>query len=200
MRIVGMENLRQDNYLDTQNGSVGTMTSGEFASGNKAEPGRYVKYNGGVSNAMKAQSLINDIRDGISQMRAAVNGLPGDGLSSDARALATLAAKSPENAVATVVSGMAAKNLSDAEQNYLIAHATLLERAMSLRGLQGQGAGSDQQRAAIAAMLPNFVTANKSMAERQLKTLENNMNNVASAIPRVGNRSSAGAGDPLGIR
>jgi len=75
---------------------------------------------------------------------------------------------------------------------------------MSLRGLQGQGAGSDQQRAAIAAMLPNFVTANRSMAERQLKTLGNNVNNVASAIPKIGSRSSAGAGagsgDPLGIR
>jgi hypothetical protein len=196
MRIVGMENLRQDNYLDTTNGSVGTMTSGEFASGNKSEPGRYVKFNGQVSNALKAQSLINDIRAGISQMRAASNALPGDGLSSDARALGALAARSPENAVGVVISGMAGKNLSEAEQDYLIAHASLLERAMSLRGLQGQGAGSDQQRAAIAAMIPGLATANKSMAAKQLATLEGNVNIVASSIPRIGNRSTAGAGAP----
>jgi hypothetical protein len=90
---------------------------------------------------------------------------------------------------------LAAKNLSDAEQNYLIAHASLLERSMSLRGLQGQGAGSDQQRQAIAAMVPNLVSANKSMIERQLKVLENNVSNVESAIPKIGKRSTASAGE-----
>jgi len=48
-------------------------------------------------------------------------------------------------------------------------------------------------------MLPNFVTADKSVAEKQLKTLENNVNNVASAIPGIGKRSH-GSADPLGIR
>lgn len=194
MRIAGLENLRQDNYLDTKDGSVNTMTAGEFAAGNKSDPGRFVKYNGQVSNAIKGQSLINDIRDGITQMRGALND-KNFTLSSSGRALMSLAMKSPEGALNTVMSGMAAGGLSEAEQNYIIAHATLLERVMALRGLQGQGSGSDQQRAAIAHMLPGLVTGDKTMAERQLRTLENNVNNVASSIPKIGKRSQQSAGE-----
>jgi len=128
-------------------------------------------------------------------------------LSMEARALLSLASKHPETATQTVMSGLAATKLSEPEQDYLIAHATLAERAMAMRGLQGQGAGSDAQREAIVAMLPGFATADKKMAEKQLKTLTNNVDNVDKTIPRVGKmgRESAGeAGskkkdDPLGI-
>lgn len=192
IRIAGMENLRQDNYLDTSSGEVSTMTAGEFAAANKANPGQFVKFSGQVSNAMKGQSLINDIRDGIKQMRAAVND-PKFKLSPSGRALMEVASNNPQTAVATVIAGSAAKKLSPEEQNYIIAHATLLERAMSLRGLQGQGAGSDQQRQAIAAMLPNLATGDKNMAEKQLKTLENNVDNVASAIPKLGKKGNGGS-------
>lgn len=197
MRIQGLENLRQDNYLDTSQpgGVMSAMTSGEFAAANKAEPGRYVKATGQAINAVKATGLINDIRDGVKQMRDANAALPDKGLSSKARALMTLAAKNPETAVNTVMSGLAAENLSEPEQNYLIAHATLAERAMAMRGLQGQGAGSDQQRAAIVAMLPGFATADKKMAEKQLKTFENNVANLDRTIPKVGKMSRQSAGE-----
>jgi hypothetical protein len=201
MKIEGLQNLRQDNYLDTTTGTVETKTAGEFAQDNKSEPGRYLKFSGQIANSLKGQSLINDIRDGIKQMRSAVNA-PDFQLSSGARALMSLASKNPDTAVGTVMTGLASQKLSEAEQNYLIAHATLVERSMSLRGLQGQGAGSDEQRRAIVAMLPSLVTADKKMAEKQLKTLENNVDNVASSIPKLGKRPQAPAkvGDPLGIR
>jgi hypothetical protein len=198
MRITGFENLRQDNYLDTTTGTVGTMTAGEFAAANKANPNQFVKYNSQVSNALKGQSLINDINAGIAQMRAAIND-PNFKFSSKGRALMEVAAKSPETAVSTVMSGLAAQNLSNAEQNFVIARATLLERSMALRGLQSQGAGSDQQRRAIADMLVNFNTADKGMAEKQLRTLENNVNNVASAIPKIGKRGSGAEPPPAGM-
>src|SRR6267142_3232538 len=62
LRIEGMENLRQDNYLDTneQGGTIRAMTSGEFADANKAEPGRFVKATAQVINATKASTLIGD--------------------------------------------------------------------------------------------------------------------------------------------
>ncbi len=191
MRIAGLENLRQDNYLDTSvpGGSVATMTAGEFAVANKLNPGRFVKYNGTVSNTLKAQSFISDIRDGMRQMLTAVNA-PNFKLSSKARALMSLANRNPETAVSTVMSGLAAQNLSGPEQDYLIAHASLLERAMSLRSLQGQGAGSDQQRAAIAGLVPGFATANKDMALKLLTTLSNNVDNVEKAFPKVGGSST----------
>jgi hypothetical protein len=49
---------------------VETMTAGEFAAANKANPGQFVKYNTQVSNALKGTALINDINAGILQMRA----------------------------------------------------------------------------------------------------------------------------------
>lgn len=189
LRIEGMGNLRQDNYLDTTapgGGTITAMTSGEFADANKSEPGRFVKATPLVINANKATGLINDIRDGMKQMKDANTALPDKGLSSGARALLALAAKHPETATQTVLAGLAATKLSEPEQDYLIAHATLAERAMAMRGLQGQGAGSDAQREAIVAMLPGFATADKKMAEKQLKTLANNVENVDRTIPRVG--------------
>jgi hypothetical protein len=193
LRISGMENLRQDNYLNTSTMGVETMTAGEFAQANKANPGQFVKYNTQVSNALKGQALINDINAGIVQMRAAIND-PNFKFSSKGRAIMEVAAKAPESAVSAVTSGLAAAGLSDAEQNFIIARATLLERAMSLRGLQGQGAGSDSQRKAIADMLVGLNTADKGMAEKQLKTLQNNVDNVASAIPKIGKRGAVGGG------
>lgn len=200
IRMSGLENLRQDNYLDTTQpgGEVRAMTAGEFADANKAEPGRFVKDTGQVRNALKATSLINDIKDGMTQMKAANAALPDKGLSDGARALLALAAKNPETAVATVMAGLAAKQLSEPEQDYLIAHATLAERAMAMRSLQGQGAGSDQQRAAIIAMLPGFATADKKMAERQLKTLANNVENIDRSIPKIGKMSRQSASEAAG--
>jgi hypothetical protein len=187
MRITGMENLRQDNYLDTTQpggGTITAMTSGEF-----------VKATEQVINANKATGLINDMHDGVAQMRAANNALPEKGLSEKARALLTLASKHPETATQTVMAGLSAEKLSEPEQDYLIAHATLAERAMALRGLQSQGAGSESQRAAIVAMLPGFATADKKMGEKQLKTFENNVANVAKTIPKVGKMSKQSAGE-----
>jgi hypothetical protein len=201
VRITGIENLRQDNYLDTSvpGGNVATMTAGEFAAANKATPGRFVKYNGTVANVLKAQSFISDIRDGMKQMQAAVDD-PNFKLSSGARALMSVANKNPQTAVSTVMSGLAAQNLSEPEQNYLIAHASLLERSMSLRSLQGQGAGSDQQRAAIAGLVPGLATADKNMAGKLLKTLSNNVDNVEKAFPKIGSGGGSGgiSGPPAG--
>ena len=201
MRIEGMENLRQDNYLDTTQpggGTITAMTSGEFAAANKEEPGRFVKSTPTVANAVKATGLINDIRDGMKQMKYANAALPDKGLSTEARTLLSLASKHPETATQTVMAGLAATKLSEPEQDYLIAHATLAERAMAMRGLQGQGAGSESQRMAIVAMLPGFATADKKMAEKQLKTLTNNVDNVDRTIPRVGKMSRQSAGEAAG--
>lgn len=177
---------------DTKENTVVQMNSKEINDANQKDRGRFIQYTGQVQNALKAQSNVNDIRDGISMMRDAINA-PGFKLSDKARALMTLANKAPEHALEAVTSGMAAEHLSEPEQNYVIAHATLVDRAFSLKGLQSQGGGgSDSQRAAIAAMVPGFATADKGMAEKYLKTLENNIRNVEKAYPKIGSsRTSA---------
>lgn len=194
---------------DTKENRIVQMNSQEINDANKKESGRFIQYTGQVQDALKAQSNVNDIRDGIKMMRDAIND-PKFKLTEKGRYLMSLANKAPEHALATVTSGMAAENLSEPEQNYVIAHATLVDRSFSLKGLQSQGGGgSDSQRAAIAAMVPGFATADKGMAEKYLKTLENNIRNVEKAYPKIGSSKTsaleeAGSGkpkkdDPLGI-
>jgi hypothetical protein len=197
MRIEGMENLRQDNYLDTSEpgGVITAMTSGEFARANKQEPGRFVKSTPTVANAVKATGLINDIRDGMAQMDAAVKAMPDTFMSSEARALLATAAKHPEGALQTVMAGLAAKHLSEQDQDLLIARATLLERSMAMRGLQGQGAGSESQRQAIADMIVGFTTADKKMALKQMAALRNNVDNLERTIPKVGKMNQKSAAE-----
>lgn len=177
---------------DTKENKIVQMNSQEINDANKKESGRFIQYSGQVQNALKAQSNVNDIRDGIQMMRKAINA-PGFKLSSEARGLMALANKVPERALETVLAGGAAQKLSPAEQDYVIAHATLVDRSFSLKGLQSQGGGgSDSQRAAIAAMVPGFAVADKGMAEKYLKTLENNIRNVEKAYPKIGSsRTSA---------
>jgi hypothetical protein len=190
MRIQGLENLRQDNYLDTSDPSglsVGTMTAGGFAEANKAEPGRYIKYTGQAANALKARGMINDIRAGMGGLNAAIDALPPGGMSAKGRAFMEKALQDPRGPVDAVMSGLAASGLSTQEQNFAIQHSSAVERAMSLRGLQGQGAGSDQQRAAIARIVPGIASAaNKAMMKNQMATFKNNVDNVDQTIPRVG--------------
>lgn len=177
---------------DTKENKIVQMNSQEINDANKKESGRFIQYSGQVQNALKAQSNVNDIRDGIQMMRKAINA-PDFKLSSAARGLMALANKVPEHALETVLAGGAAQKLSPAEQDYVIAHATLVDRSFSLKGLQSQGGGgSDSQRAAIAAMVPGFAVADKGMAEKYLKTLENNIRNVEKAYPKIGSsRTSA---------
>jgi hypothetical protein len=176
---------------DTKDNTVVQMNSKEINDANQKERGRFIQYTGQVQNALKAHSNVNDIRDGIAMMRDAIN-TPGFTLSKEARALMTLANKAPEHALEAVMSGIAAEHLTGPEQSYVIAHATLVDRSFSLKGLQSQGGGgSDSQRAAIAAMVPGFATADKGMAEKYLKTLENNIRNVEKAYPKIGSSGTS---------
>jgi len=176
---------------DTKTNSIVQMNSGEINDANKKESGRFIAYTPLVQNTLKAQSNVNDIRDGIAMMRKAINA-PDFKLSAGARALMALANKLPGSALETVRSGLAAEHLSDSDQNYVIAHATLVDRSFSLKGLQSQGGGgSDSQREAIAAMVPGFATADRAMAEKYLKTLENNIRNVEKAYPKIGSSKTS---------
>jgi hypothetical protein len=112
------------------------------------------------------------------------------------RAIMEVAAKAPESAVNAVTSGLAAANLSPAEQDFIIARATLLETRNVTARAARPGRGSDSQRKAIADMLVGLNTADKNMAMKQLTTLQNNVDNVASAIPKIGKRAGVAGAAP----
>lgn len=180
-------------YYDTKTGQLTQLTANQFLDSSDKEPGRYIGYSGTVQNTLKAQSLVNDINDGIKQMRSAISD-PNFQLSSTGRALLLEASERPENFARAVISGKAAEALSPQERNYFMAMATLDERAMAMRGLQGQGAGSDAQREAIVNMLPGIASADPKMANQQLDIFQNNVDNLNKMIPKIGPSSKVSAG------
>jgi len=187
-------------YYNTDTGEVEQLTANEFLSASKENPRRYIQYSPTVQNTLKAQSLVNDIQDGIDNMKKVISD-PKFNLSAGGRALLFEAQKNPESAASTILSGMSTQKLDPSERNYLMAMATLDERAMAMRGLQGQGSGSDQQREAIVRMLPGLLTADPGMAKQQLALFQNNLDNLNKMIPKIGKagKTSAGQGGASGL-
>ena len=180
-------------YYNTESGQLEQLTANQFNEQSQQHPNRYIQYSGTVQNTLKAQSLINDIQDGIDNMKKVLND-PKFTLSAGGRALLQKAQQAPEGMAGAVLSGAAAENLSPQEKQYFMAMATLNERAMAMRGLQGQGSGSDQQREAIVRMLPSIATADTGMAKDQLKLFQNNLDNLNKMVPKIGKGSKESAG------
>ncbi|SRR6266576_2570323 len=179
-------------YLNTDTGALEQLTANEFLKASKETPGRYLEYSSTVANAMKAQSQVNDIQDGIANMRAVLKD-PKFEFTPTGRTLMAAAAKDP-TILTAAMSGAAAQQLSPAEKDYFQAMNTLVERGMSLRGLQGQGAGSDAQREAIVRLLPSLTTADPAMAIKALDLFQNNLDNLNKGIPKIGKQSKTPSG------
>lgn len=179
-------------YLNTDTGALEQLTANQFLKASKEAPGRYLEYSSTVANAMKAQSQVNDIQDGIANMRAVLKD-PKFEFTPTGRTLMAAAAKDP-TVLTAAMSGAAAQQLSPAEKDYFQAMNTLVERGMSLRGLQGQGAGSDAQREAIVRLLPSLTTADPAMATKALDLFQNNLDNLNKGIPKIGKQSKTPSG------
>ena len=191
-------------YLDTDSNTVTEMTPSDFIAARKADPNRFVEYTGQVSNAVKASTNIGDIRDGVAMMSKVLND-PNFKLSDTGRTIMAAAHKDP-TVLNTALTAEAMSQLTPQERNFFTTAQTLQERAMSLRGLQGQGAGSESQRQAVIATLPNIFDADPAMSKQRLDQFKNVVDNVDKGIPNIGKRGKASAGesqnkdkDPLGI-
>lgn len=190
-------------YLDTDSNTVTEMTPSDFIAAHKADPNRFVEYTGQVSNAVKASTNIGDIRDGVAMLSKVLND-PKFQLSDEGRTIMAAAHKDP-TILSTALTAEAMAKLSPQERNFFTASQTLIERAMSLRGLQGQGAGSESQRAAVVATLPNIFDPDPEMSKQKLAQFNNVVDNVDKGIPNIGKRGKTSAGqdqkrdDPLGI-
>lgn len=178
-------------YLNTDTNTLEQLTANEFLAASKKTPGRYLEYSATVANAIKAQHQVNDIQDGVSNMRAALKN-PEFQFTPTGRTLMAAAQKDP-TVLTAALSGAAAQQLSGPEKDYLLAVNTIVERAMSLRGLQGQGAGSDAQREAIVRLLPSLLMADPPMANKALDLFQNNIDNVNEGIPKIGKNSKTPA-------
>lgn len=180
-------------YLDTNKNTVTEMTPGDFIAARKEDPNRFVEYNGTVSNAVKASTNIGDIRDGVTMMSKVLNDKNFQ-LSDTGRTIMAAAHKDP-TVLNTALTAEAMAKLSPQERDFFTASQTLIERAMSLRGLQGQGAGSESQRAAVVATLPNIFDPDPQMSKQKLEQFKNVVDNVDKGIPNIGKRGKASAGE-----
>lgn len=187
---LGMNRSTAD-YLDTSDNSIKTMTPGEFLAAAQKDPNRLINFTPTIANSLKAQGQVNDIYDGIKNMRSVLND-PKFQFTAQGRTLMAAAQRDP-TVLTAALSGEAAKALSPQERNYFVAVQTLVERGMSLRGLQGQGAGSDAQREAIVRLLPGLLDADPKMAKQKVDQFQNNVDNLNKMIPKIGPQSKTSA-------
>lgn len=179
-------------YLDTDNNQLTEMTPAQFIAAHQADPNKFVEYTGTVATADKAGSNIKDIRDGIGQMNGILTS-KGFQLSDTGRTIMAAAHKDP-TILNTALTAEALAKLSPPERDFFTAAQSLTERAMSLRGLQGQGAGSESQRQAVIATLPNLFDPDPAMSKQRLDQFKNVVDNVALGIPKVGKQPQSSAG------
>lgn len=136
---------------------------------------------------MSKNAQFRDIYNGISTMRNAVNGLAQQPFDAKTIGILTLASRDPnpailENEINTIAG---TQQLTEPQQDFLVAMRQLNERAMSIRNLAGMGNASDQLRAAITATLPTVSSGSAAMMRKQLNQFQNFVDNLSSGIPNV---------------
>ncbi len=185
--IQGKGDLTSKDYFDTQNNSIVQMTPNDFVAAKKADPTRFVEYNTTVQKNLSAHSLINGIRDTVSQLNEQLADPQFDSKldKGTASILGAAMRATDETAFSTLVGKLAIDQMSQPQQQYVNNLLQLHERAMSLRALQSAGAGSDQSREAIFRTLPALVD-NKSNAQLKLGSLSNELDNVQAGFPSIG--------------
>jgi hypothetical protein len=149
---------------------------------------------------------MKDIETASTNARDAIKGLkPGD-FSADQVALMTKAmTEENEGAAHAIMQNLAMRATNDQQQDFIIWIRQLNERAMSLRNVAGMGAGAQDLRNAIRAMLPGLASGNTKMMLKQLDAFDQQVRVLEEGVPSPG---KGGAGklvgtdktkDPMGI-
>jgi len=135
-----------------------------------ANPGKYGP--GALTQQLKNRAGIFDEIDATKeQFNDALGKLSEEDFKALPRAQIALALKDrdPASAMSTFMGSQVGTTLSPAQVDYVTGLLTMVESAMSLRSIAGQGQGSDTLRNAITRMLPGAETPSKAYAERQMR-------------------------------
>jgi hypothetical protein len=99
---------------------------------------------------------------------------------------------------ATQMKALAAEDLTEKQQDFVIWTNQLNERAMALRGVAGIGASAQDVRGAIHAMLPGIGSGNKQMMTKQLDAFDQQVKVLKGGIAHPGKAGGRGAeGGPV---
>lgn len=176
-------------YVDTE-GNLITATAGDAIKNNytPAAP---------TFNVMSKHAQFSEMQGGMSSLRSAVQNLDRD-FTPEQRAKLQLAMRTPDDGISKNIfdSVAGSGNLTDKQQDYVIALKQMDERILALRGVAGIGnSGSDSTRQAMIATLPNVKTPTKAYALKQLDAVENQMSRLLQGVAKLPHQNTGPNGD-----
>jgi len=134
------------------------------------------------------EAQINDIQVASKMTRAAINELDKK-FTPDQIAKLHFAMSTEDASLAnTELSTLATQDLSEKQQDFVIWVRQLNERAMSLRNVAGMGAGAQDLRSAIRAMIPGIRSGSKEMMNKQLNAFDNQVSILKTGIAHPGKK------------
>jgi hypothetical protein len=141
---------------------------------------------GGAAAAMQKEAVFTDINRQADNFEEAAANLK-HGISPWLRGQMILAARSsdPEHAFGALMSPEMMNKLPEDVQNYLLAHAVLVENAMAIRGIAGMGQGAQDLREAITRALPGSTPANSRVVKEQMRLFRGMVDRLHTGVPGV---------------
>jgi hypothetical protein len=178
---------RQYSVLDTKNGNRPVYVSAdELNRASAQEPGRYLA-SGAGEKALNKENLMEDIRGGIQQVRAALENpsMPDFNVKQKVKIAVAMRERDPRSAVSSLITSGDLGYMTPEQEDYLIAHSILAEQAMAMRTVLGAGQGSQDLRAAITNTFPGPTTPSKRYGLKQLDAFEKTIDRLERGIPNV---------------
>lgn len=176
-------------YVDTE-GNLITATAGD-AIKNGFTPAAP------TFNVMSKHAQFSEMQTGMDSLRASVQNLDQD-FSPEQRAKLQLAMRTPDEGISRNIfdSVAGSGNLTDKQQDYVIALKQMDERILAMRGVAGIGnSGSDSTRQAMVATLPNVKTPSKAYAIKQLDAVQNQMSALFRGVAKLPHQNAGQSGD-----
>jgi hypothetical protein len=142
------------------------------------------------------QAQMKDIETASTKARESIQNLkPGDFSPSQVLKLQKAMSEEDAGMAHTLLQNMAMNSTTEAQQDFIIWITQLNERAMSLRNIAGMGAGAQDLRNAIRAMLPGLASGNTKMMLKQLDAFDQQVKVLEEGVPSPG---KGGAGKLVG--
>lgn len=190
-RAFAYGNTRMYGALDSQTGGLAYVNPDEI----KKNPGRYSPAGPGMK-ALNANAIFLEIEYSKGMLNDAISALPDKAFDAvtSANVAMVLRDADPKSAWQNFINSEASKVLESDPQmvEYVTTLVSMQESAMSLRTLGGQGQGSDMLRTAILRMLPGTGTPSKSYAQRQMRLLSGQIDQLHKGIPKMTVPDSSG--------
>jgi hypothetical protein len=132
------------------------------------------------------EAQINDIQIASKKTREAINALDKPFDTEQIAKLHMAMTTEDESLANTELSTLATQQLTDKQQDFVIWVRQLNERAMSLRNVAGMGAGAQDLRTAIRAMIPGIRSGDSKMMNKQLDAFDNQVSILKGGIAHPG--------------